>query len=660
MCGIAGSVGVGGRDLVERMTAIMAYRGPDDSGIYVDGDVCLGHRRLSILDLSDAGHQPMESDDGELVITYNGEIYNYRELNCELTRQGYHFQSSTDTETILYAYREYGVDCLEHLEGMFAFALWDRRRQQLLLARDRTGIKPLFYYHDSDGLVFASELKPLTLIPGLDLKVNRMALRSAIRFASNIENESMLQSIHKLPPGHWLTWRGGQLQQSSYWTPPAPAPEPWDEEKLITELSCRLEQVVVSHMVSDAPLGAALSGGIDSSGVVALMSRHAGAVNTFTVGHGSDDPDLRHARRVAEHCRTQHHEIVVSAENVANLLPAVVWHLEEPLGQMESIQMFVNYREAAPFVKVLLIGEGADECFGGYSRYKLLHPRFPLPPRTRLDLYNRVYMYADQPPRTALGRVLSRGLWGVPAASPLSDPYPCAPAPFEGLTRPRGPLLEMALDHDRRTYLHNLSLKRADAVGMAHSLELRVPFMDRRVVELAARIPSSLLIRRGMEKYILRRALQKLLPHSIVWRRKRGIQMRLGLGLSETLSYLCDKLLRPADVRARGFFETDKVEALRRARPPRHATPMAHKVWSYRIWSILLCEIWARLFSRPPDRLPASGESDGSAVAFRPTPGTCKFSRFRPRNLATTHTAPKPRPKPPSPKDQDGQIVCGL
>jgi asparagine synthase (glutamine-hydrolysing) len=352
-------------------------------------------------------------------------------------------------------------------------------------------------------------------------------------------------------------------------------------------------------MVSDVPLGAALSGGIDSSGVVALMRRQSVSVNTFTVGHGADDPDLRSARRVAEHCRTDHHEIIVNAEDVTNLLPAVVWHLEEPLGQMESIQMFVNYREAAPFVKVLLIGEGADECFAGYPRYKLLHPNFPLPLRARLDLYERVYMYADQQPRTPLGRVLARGLWGVPAGSPLPDPRPCAPGPLEGVQRP-GRLMEMALDHDRRTYLHHLALKRADAVGMAHSLELRVPFVDRRIVELAARIPSSLLIHRGTEKYILRRALEPYLPPSIVWRRKRPFQMRLNLGMAETLSDIADQVLQPADVRARGFFEPEKVEALRNSRPPRHATPMAHKVWSYRVWSMVLCEIWARIFLDSP------------------------------------------------------------
>lgn len=595
MCGIAGTVRIGDLDLVQRMTNLISYRGPDDYGFYEDGEVRLGHRRLSILDLSAAGHQPMLSDDGELAITFNGEIYNFLTLRQELEKKGYHFHTETDTEVMLNAYREFGVDFLTHLEGMFAFALWDRKRRQLLLARDRTGIKPLFYYQQGDGLAFASELKPILLVPGLERRVNRRALRSAIRYASNIEDESMMASVFKLPPAHWMIWRDGVCTQGIYWKHPVAAPEQWDEQTLAKELRQTLTDVVQSHMISDAPLGAALSGGLDSSGIVALMSQgHNGSVDTFTVGHGTDDPDLIKARLVADHCRTNHHEILISAENVLDLLPAVIWHLEEPLGQMESLQMYINYREAAKFVKVLLIGEGADECFAGYARYKLLHSSIPLPVKVRKDLYERVYMYADQDPNTFSARAVARTLWGHLPGSPLLDPKPLAPLPFAGSNGKY--VLEQALVHDQRTYLHHLSLKRADAVGMAHSVELRVPFLDRKIVELAARIPASLMMRRGMEKYILRRALEPLLPRSISWRRKRGFQMRLNLGLLDTLNYLCDKLLNPEAVKARGFFDPELVNTLRYRRPGRFATPMAQKVWSYRVWSMILCELWARMF----------------------------------------------------------------
>jgi asparagine synthase (glutamine-hydrolysing) len=537
----------------------------------------------------------MLSDDGELAISFNGEIYNFPGLRQELEKRGYHFHTETDTEVILNAYREFGIDFLRHLEGMFAFALWDRKQRQLLLARDRTGIKPLFYYQRDGGLAFASELKPILLVPGLERRVNRRALRSAIRYASNIEDESMIASVFKLPPAHYLIWRDGNCSQGTYWTHPVAAPEPWDEQTLAKELRRTLTEVVQGHMLSDAPLGAALSGGLDSSGIVALMSQGNNTkVDTFTVGHGTDDPDLINARLVAEHCGTNHHEILVSAENVLDLLPTVIWHLEEPLGQMESVQMYINYREAAKFVKVLLIGEGADECFAGYSRYKLLHSSMPLPARVRKDLYERVYMYADRAPNSFPARAVARTLWGHLPGSPLPDPQPLAPMPPAGVNGKN--VLGQALVHDQRTYLHHLSLKRADALGMAHSVELRVPFLDQQIVELASRIPASMMLRRGMEKYILRRALEPLLPRTITWRRKRGFQMRLNLGLVDTLDYLCDKLLNPEAVRARGFFDPQLVNKLRYGRPGRFATPMAQKVWSYRVWSMILCELWARTF----------------------------------------------------------------
>lgn len=600
MCGIAGCVRLGDAGLVRSMTALMEHRGPDDCGIYEDGEVYLGHCRLSILDLSSAGRQPMASETGSVAITYNGEIYNFRELREELAKQGRSFRTGTDTEVILQAYEAYGLDFLNRIEGMFALALWDRRSGELILARDHIGIKPLFYFVRDGGLAFASELKPMLLIPSLEKRVSRRALRSTVRYASNYEDESLLQSVFKLQPGCVLVWKDSRICCRAYWRHPVPAPEPWSEDKLVPELQKRLSHAVQSHMVSDAPLGAALSGGLDSSGIVALMARGSDQqISTFTAGHGEDDPDLLNARIVAEHFRTNHHEVIVSAGNVADLLPKVVWHLEEPLGYPETVQMYLNYGEASKFVKVLLIGEGADECFGGYSRYKLLHPTLPVSAAVKRALYSRVYMHADEEPNGSLTRLATRIAWGSVPASPLPDPYPRAPMPplKDGRL-----LIEQAINHDQRTYLPNMSLKRADAMGMAHSLELRVPFLDRRVVELSARIPAQQMIRRGWEKYILRRALAPMLPHAIAWRRKRPFQMRLNLGLADTLEYLCDRLLRPEDVRARGFFDPAKVEALRRGRPGRLAMPMAHNLWSWRVWSMLMCEVWARMFLDRPVR----------------------------------------------------------
>jgi asparagine synthase (glutamine-hydrolysing) len=610
MCGIAGTARIGDLTLVEKMTALMAYRGPDDYGLYEDGEVRLGHRRLSILDVSAAGHQPMQTDDGQLVITFNGAIYNYRQLRAELEKQGHRFHTGTDTETILYAYREYGRQFVDRLEGMFAFALWDRQNRQLLLARDRIGIKPLFYYQRGNGLAFASELKALLYVPGLERRVNRRALRSAIRYASNIEDEAMIASVFKLRPGHFLVWRDGVCEQVQYWSHPSPRPEAWDEQGLTKVLREKLAHVVRSHTVSDVPLGVALSGGLDSSGIVALLAQQngGGKVDTFTVGHGTDDPDVVSARLVAEHCRTNHHEIIVSAENIADLTPRVVWHLEEPLGQMETVQMYVNYREAARFVKVLLIGEGADECFGGYERYKLLSPWLPLPFAVSKDLYERVYQHSDGSLLTNSGRAITRLMWGKAPVSPLVDSHPRAGSPSASFKQ-RSDAIACAMNYDQRTLLPHLYLKRADGLGMAHSLELRVPFLDRQIVELAARIPGSMMVHGRTEKYVLRRALAPFLPPKIAWRRKHPQQMQVNKNLVETLEYLSDQLLRPADVRARGFFAPALVEDLRRQRPKPFSGSTSRKFWSWRIWSMILSELWARMFldrpisSEPPESL---------------------------------------------------------
>jgi asparagine synthase (glutamine-hydrolysing) len=281
--------------------------------------VILGNRRLSILDLPPAGHQPMATDDGGLVVTFNGEIYNFEGLRDELAREGRRFRGGSDTEVLLHAYRAWGIECLERLDGMFAFALWDRRRGELLLARGRIGIKPLFYWQGADGaLAFASELKPLLLVPGLGLRVNRRAPRSALKYASNLEEESMVAGVHKLPPGDFLRWRDGEVARGTYWRHPAAAPAVWSADALTAELRRRLRHAVSSHLVSDA------------------------RVRTFTVGHGLDDPDLVGARRVAEHCGTDHREIVVGAEDARALLPTIVWHLEEPLGHPETVQLYAT------------------------------------------------------------------------------------------------------------------------------------------------------------------------------------------------------------------------------------------------------------------------------------------------------------------------------
>lgn len=610
MCGIVGAVRIADGDVVRRMTRLLAHRGPDDEGFWQDGDVVFGHRRLSILDLSPAGHQPMQTEDGELTIVFNGEIYDFLRVREELERLGHRFRTHSDTEVLLLGYRQWGDAMLERIEGIFAFGLWDAAAGRLLLARDRSGVKPLYWHARDGGLAFASELKPFRLLPGFVSAVSRRALRSTMRFACNLEEESMLAGVHKLAPGRKLVWQDGRVQVSSYWSYPEPCARAWSPDDAARTLRDVLGRTVRAQMISDAPLGAALSGGLDSSGVVALMAEHGATVRTYTVGHGHDDPDLIEARVVAEHCRTEHHEIMIESEDVLDLLPRVMWFLEEPLGQMEIVQMHLNYEAASKHVKVLLVGEGADELFAGYDRYRLFDRAQRLTPGLRTALYERVYMYADRQPRHLLGALVSRIAFGRLAGSPMQDPLPRAAEPsLRGLPRERA--LERALNHDQRTYLPELSLKRADATGMAHGLELRVPFLGREVVELAATFPGDLHRKGGVEKWLLREALRPLLPQRIVERRKHGFQMRLDQRLVDTLQAMCDRLMPDDQVAARGFFDPRRVRALRDGRPRAGASFIAHRVWSFRIWAMLMAEVWARLFlDAPPGSPPPAHLAD--------------------------------------------------
>lgn len=601
MCGIAGTVG-GDRAVVEAMLAAMAHRGPDGEGLVERGNVRLGHRRLAILDLSERGAQPMVSEDGRFAIVHNGEVYNFPALRRELEGLGHRFRSGTDTEVVLRGFAAWGPDLFDRLRGMFAFCVHDEREGEVWLARDPTGIKPLYYARTPSGFYFASEIKAFLFVPDLERRPSRPAVRSALRFACNMERETMLAGVFKVEPGEALRIDGaGELAgRKRYFTFPEARPEARPDDVLVQVLRERLGRVVEGLMISDAPLGAALSGGLDSSGIVALMARTGAVVDTFTVGHGEDDPDLLAARVVAEHCGTRHHERLVAEGDVADLLAPVLWAIEEPLGQMEALQMYLNYGAAAREVKVLLVGEGADECFAGYARYRLLAPSFPLPARARRDLYWRFFMYADRPPSHPVARILSRLLWGPVPPSAMPDPEPRAPLPDLPLDPER--MLPAALAWDRATWLHHLSLKRADGTGMAHSLEIRVPFLEREIVEFASTLPAEALLRGGTEKWVLREALRPLLPSEVIDRRKRPFQMRASRGLLDTLEALADRLLDPSSVRARGFFDPARVDRLRRSRPARWRPAIAHKIWSYRVWSLLLCEAWARLFL---DRAPS-------------------------------------------------------
>jgi len=610
MCGIAGAVGLGDRELVARMTGMMHYRGPDDSGLYEHGRVCLGHRRLSIIDTSTAGHQPMQSADGRLVITYNGEIYNFPALRAELEAKGHVFRGRSDTEVLLQAYAEYGVDCLRRLDGMFAFALWDERDQQLLLARDRMGIKPLFYHLADSGIAFASEMKPLCLVPGLARRVNMRALRSIIPYTCNLETESMLQSIYKLPAGEYLVWRSGQVRRQRFWHHPRTPKARTSLSQASATLREKLTDSVRDHLVGDVPVGVALSGGVDSSSLVAVMAHIGVPVQTFSAGHGDDDPDLVHARIVADHFHTSHHEVQFHPDQLAELLPRVLWHLDEPINLGSVVPMYLNYRQAQRHAKVLLIGEGADEVFAGYRHYKILDPALPLPRTLRAELYRRTYLVNDEPAGTLLARALARPLLGPVAPNPLREPFPRAALPELGTGNGLQSALAVALRHDQETLMAERLLKQADAIGMASSIEVRVPYLDRRVTEFVASLPDRFLLHRLNDKVVLRNAMAPWLPPSIAHRTKRAFQIRYDEKMLSVMADLYDRLFTPDAVQRRGWFDAGIVRLLRRNLHKRRLAPLAARLWHFRIWMLILCELWARLFIDRDPALPPPALQD--------------------------------------------------
>jgi asparagine synthase (glutamine-hydrolysing) len=536
------------------MTGILAHRGPDDAGFYHDNHVGLGHRRLSIVDLSTGG-QPMTNEDGALHLIYNGEIFNHADLRPALERAGHKYTTRSDTETILHAYEEYGAACVTHFRGMFAFALWDSRQRRLFCARDRLGIKPFYYYLDGNVFVFASEIKALLCHPEVRTGIDESKLPEYLAFGYLSGDRTMFSGIRKLMPGHTLelSIAGGKLsgEPLRYWSVPSPesSGEARRDEDWIEECSRRLEETVRMRLMSDVPLGMFLSGGVDSSAIAALIKRMtSGPVKTFSVGYPeSAYSELGYARQVAQAIRTDHHEVVLSRQEFFEALPDLVWHEDEPIAWPSSVSLYFVSRLAATQVKVVLTGEGSDEMFGGYSRYghylnslrwMRAYGRIPASWRgaIRRAIGSSRLLSADL--RRKLGHTI---LGREPSLESLYlDNFYCAftgreagaltgggDDAYGGFRRywdqdPAAPdSLARLLRTDQQTYLVELLMKQ-DQMSMASSIESRVPFLDHTFVEFAASVPAGLKIRNGEAKYILKRAVERLLPREIVYRRKMG------------------------------------------------------------------------------------------------------------------------------------------
>lgn len=635
MCGIVGILKLDPREMVEearlkRMRDVLRHRGPDGEGLWLDGPVGLGHRRLAIVDV-EGGQQPMTNEDESVWITYNGEIYNHTALRPGLEAKGHRYQTRSDTETILHLYEEAGDRCVESLQGMFAFALWDRSRRRLLLARDRLGIKPLYYTVTDRELLFASEIKAILAVTPERPTLNPAAIPEflATRFVAG--DETFFRGVRKLPPGHIFTWsRDGGPRRRRYWCLPTGTDDsPAGLDERVADLRARLETTVRSHLMSDVPLGLFLSGGLDSTGLAALMAPMASErISTFAVGF--DDAasnELPFARLAAQAVGARHHEVIVPPKDFFGALPPLIWHEDEPIAFPSSIALNFVSQLARPHVKVVLTGEGADELFLGYNSYRLTawnerlgrQYRAATPPALRRGVRHAVSVL----PRV-LRRYASRSFLAFDAGVrevcyenfavfsaaqrrallvdrhllKATDPYREQLRYFE---QTPGSTLDRMSHADLQTYLVELLMKQ-DQMSMAASIESRVPFLDHELVEHVARTPARFKIRGLTTKVLLREALRDRIPKEILHRRKLGFPVPFGRWAREQFAPLVRSTLLGHRARARGILEPQLVERLvgeHEAGTANHAD---------RLWLLLNLEMWQRIFldGEDPATIPTS------------------------------------------------------
>ncbi len=598
MCGIAGFVGPFDQTVLQGMTELMHHRGPDETGYLLlpggrpDFHAGLGHKRLSIIDLA-TGQQPMVNEERSLSVIFNGEIYNHERLRQALIQAGHRFRTQCDTEVLLHGYEQYGEQLVERLEGMFAFAIWDSRDASWFLARDRFGIKPLYYCQPSpETLAFASEIKPLLSLVGR-ARLNLEALYHYLLYGWISTEETIFRGIYQLRPGHCLHWQRQRLARRRYWrlepTVEQRTPEEW--AGLVRD---HLAEAVRSHLVADVPVGITLSGGLDSSAVLAMMVRYLspGQIQAFTVGYGLPNDELPYARIAARHCGVEARERIIAIEKTSDVFERMIWHLEEPIAHPVLGTTYFLAEFVRQHLKVVLIGEGSDELFAGYPHFRLFGPPYNWAPTwlTRQMLPAASFV---MPAASTLAHLLDPALLDRPLLEGVShvyDPY------LEQRNLPQNWLL-CELEHE----LVHSQLARIDKLTMAHSVEARVPFLDRSLVELACRIPFSLKIQGGVGKAILRQSLRNLLPPQVLHRPKsgrRGTQNLLPVLLEQVLRAKIADLTAPATLRRRGWLQP---------KPATRFVDRAHS-WMVRwhpiesrrrikfLFALATLEQWARLF----------------------------------------------------------------
>jgi asparagine synthase (glutamine-hydrolysing) len=637
MCGIAGIATRGAipaRELIRAMCEVMRHRGPDGEGLHVAAGIGLGMRRLAIIDLA-TGDQPVTNEAGTVQVVFNGEIYNYRELRAELLARGHHFRGQSDSEVIPHLYDEHGPAFLTRLNGMFSIALWDSGQRRLLLARDRLGIKPLFYSQQRGNLYFGSEVKCLLAAGGSSREIDPLGLDQLLTFEYTASPTTLFKDVRKLPAGCWLTWRDGVLQQGTYWslpdasTPPLAAPVPEIAERLRNTLTAAVRR----QLVSDVPLGAFLSGGIDSSILVSAMSEVSpSAPLTFSVGFGDASySELHFARRVAEFCGTRHHEEVLTPDYLS-VLPDVIAQLDQPIADFSVFPTLLVARMARARVTVALGGDGGDELFAGYDAYQAdrysarLLDWLPRPLRANIERLARFVPMGSG--KRGVGNQVRRFLEGaaLPAAwqhmrwmiflQEHSRARLYAPQFRAQIPEQTAELVQAGFDAaagtdrlagqmrcDLRFYLAENILPKVDAMSMASSLEARVPYLDNEVLDLALAIPSALKLRRGTRKWILRKAFEGRLPPEILSRGKEGFSMPMKNWLNNEWNPLMHELLSADNLARDGLFDARYVTLLMREHEERTRNH------SHLLWGLMVFQLWRDRFAsdlRQPGSLHAA------------------------------------------------------
>ncbi len=625
MCGITGYVNTNGavveRSVLERMNRAIAHRGPDDDGFYLNENAGLAMRRLSIIDVS-GGHQPIHNADKTKWIVFNGEIYNYQFLRDDLEKRGHQFYTKSDTEAVIHLYDEYGEDCLQHLRGMFALAIWDESDTSLFLARDRVGKKPVLYSHQANGdLIFGSEFQAVLQHPSVSREVDMQAIDSYFSYLCVPAPQTAFKQIRKLEPGHWLKWKAGRVETKRYWQPDFSKKIKITEGEAIEETTRILRESTRLRMISEVPLGAFLSGGVDSSAVVALMAQESSSpVKTFSIGFEEEDfSELKYAKRVAEHVGAEYHEFIVRP-NALDVLPTLVEHYGEPFADSSAIPTYYVAKETRKQVTVALNGDGGDESFAGYERYAAMriaeaYHRVPkalrkvfieapvnfLPTselkRSRFRDAKR-FLQAANLPRTeryfrwmsTFNRDAKQALYtndfahavaGQNASHFLDDWF--ARANGTGT-------LDATLLTDQMTYLPNDLLVKVDIASMANSLEARSPFLDHNLIEFAASLPEQMKMRRFETKSLLKKVAARLVPKDVVYRKKMGFGVPIGKWFRGGMKDFVRGVLLSEKSLKRGIVRPEMIEKY----VEEHTS--AKRDHSFQIWTMLMLELWFQRF----------------------------------------------------------------